>query len=60
LADSAAVLGDPYAPAALSEVPRDVLTWIVLGLTAWLAIGVLTARLFGALVSGNRRWWERD
>ena len=28
---------------------RDVLTWIVLGLTAWLAIGVLTARLFGAL-----------
>jgi hypothetical protein len=37
---------------ALSEVPRDVLTWIVLGLTAWLAIGVLTAQLFGALVSG--------
>jgi hypothetical protein len=33
------------------EVPCDVLTWIVLGLTAWLAIGVLTATLFGALVS---------
>jgi hypothetical protein len=30
-------------------VTRDVLIWIVLGLTAWLAIGVLTARLFGAL-----------
>jgi hypothetical protein len=35
----------------MSEVPRDVLIWIVLGLTAWLAIGVLTATLFGALVS---------
>jgi hypothetical protein len=45
---------------ALSEVPRDVLTWIVLGLPAWLAIGVLAAQLFGAFVSGNRRWWERD
>jgi hypothetical protein len=32
-------------------VPTDVLTWIVLGLTAWLAIGVLTATLFGALVT---------
>jgi len=37
---------------ALLEVPRDVLTWIVLGLTVWLAIGVLTARLFGAFISG--------
>ena len=36
------------------------MSWIVLGLTAWLAIGVLTARLFGAFVSGNRHWWERD
>ena len=30
---------------------RDVLAWIVPVLTVWLAIGVLTARLFGALVS---------
>jgi hypothetical protein len=35
----------------MEEVPRDVLTWIALVLTAWLAIGVLTANLFGALVS---------
>jgi hypothetical protein len=34
-------------------VPRDVLTWFVLGLTAWLAIGVLTASLFGALAGGQ-------
>jgi hypothetical protein len=34
----------------MEEVPRDVLTWIVLGLSAWLA-SVLTANLFGALVS---------
>jgi hypothetical protein len=32
----------------------------VLGLITWLAIGVLTARLFGAFVSGSRHWWERD
>jgi hypothetical protein len=25
--------------------------WLALGLTAWLAIGVLTASLFGAMVS---------
>ena len=30
---------------------RDVLAWIVPVLTVWLAIGVLTARLFGALVT---------
>jgi hypothetical protein len=35
----------------VSEVPADVLIWIVLGLTAWLAIGVLTATLFGALAA---------
>ena len=33
----------------MHPVTRDVLTWIVLGLTAWLAIGMLTARLIGAL-----------
>jgi hypothetical protein len=32
-------------------VTRDVLAWIVPVLTVWLAIGVLTARLFGALVT---------
>ena len=42
------------------EVSRDVLTWIMLGLAAWLGIGVLTARLFGAFVGGSRRWWEQD
>jgi hypothetical protein len=40
----------PARPPALSEVPRDVLTWLVLGLIVWLAIRVLTARLFGAFV----------
>ena len=45
---------DPSATrSAPSEVPRDVLTWFVLGLTAWLAIGVLTASLFGALAGGQ-------
>jgi hypothetical protein len=39
--------------AAVLEVPRDVLTWIVLSLTAWLAIGVLAARLFGALLGAQ-------
>jgi hypothetical protein len=34
----------------LSEVPRDVLTWIALGLTIWLYVGALTAQLFGAVV----------
>jgi hypothetical protein len=32
------------------------LTWIMPGLTAWLAIGVLTANLFGALVEE----WDED
>ena len=42
------------------EASRDVLTWIMLGLAAWLGIGVLTARLFGALAGGSQRWWEQD
>jgi hypothetical protein len=39
------------APSSRVGGARDVLTWIVLGLTAWLAIGVLAATLFGALVT---------
>ena len=51
LSDSAALLGWFLRDSpALSEVPRDVLTWFVLGLTYWLAIGVLTAKLFGAII----------
>ena len=50
LVDSARVL--PARPSNVLEMPRDVLTWIVLGLVAWLAIGVLTAILFGAFVGG--------
>ena len=38
------------APSSRVGGARDVLTWVVLVLTAWLAIGVLTATLFGALV----------
>jgi len=49
-ADSARVLQLRLQRLAVSEVSRDVLTWIVLGLTVWLGIGVLTASLFGALV----------
>ena len=29
------------------------------GLAVWLTVGALTARLFGAFVSGGRRPWER-
>ena len=44
---------------ALSEVPGDVLTWILLGFVVWLGVGVLAARLvFGAFGSGHS--WERD
>jgi hypothetical protein len=43
---------------ALSEVPRNVLNWIMFGLAAWLGIGVLTAWLFGGFVSGSRHSWE--
>ena len=50
LVDSARVL--PARPSNVLEMPRDVLTWIVLGLVAWLAIGVLTAILFGEFVGG--------
>jgi hypothetical protein len=39
---------------ALSEVPRDVLNWIIFGLAAWFGIGVLTAWLFGGFVSGSQ------
>jgi hypothetical protein len=45
---------------ALSELPRNVLNWIMFGLAAWLGIGVLAAWLFGAFVSGSRYSWERD
>ena len=38
------------APSSRVGGARDVLTWIVLGLTVWLAIGVLTARLLGVMV----------
>ena len=38
----------------MSEVPRDVLIWIVVGLIAWLAIfGVLTAQVLGAVVDAS-------
>ena len=54
-ADSVSVLRQRLSavPPRQSRVggARDVLTWIVFGLTAWLAIGVLTASLFGAVVS---------
>jgi hypothetical protein len=45
---------------ALSEVPGDVLRWVMFGLVAWLGIGVLTAQLFGVFVSGSRHSWEQD
>ena len=47
--DSAAVVNN--GSCVESEVPRDVLTWVVLCLAAWLAIGVLAAKLFGAFAS---------
>jgi hypothetical protein len=31
---------------------------LAVGLTIWLYVGVLTAQLFGAFVSGSR--WDRD
>jgi hypothetical protein len=39
---------------------RNVLTWLMFGLAIWLAVGALTAQLFGAFVSGGCRSWERD
>jgi hypothetical protein len=55
MTDSALVLQGPNAPSpparlAVPEVPTMSCTGIVLALTAWLCIGVLTARLFGAFV----------
>jgi hypothetical protein len=39
---------------------RNVLMLLAVGLTIWLYIGVLTAQLFGAFVSGSRRDRDED
>ena len=39
---------------------RNVLTLLAVGLTTWLYIGVLTARLVGAFVNVGRQSWEEE
>jgi hypothetical protein len=44
----------------LSEVARNVLTWLYVGLTIWLCLGALAARMFGAFVNGGRQSREDE
>jgi len=42
----------------VSEVPANVLTLLVVGLTIWLCLGALAAQLFSA--EGRQSWEDED
>jgi hypothetical protein len=47
-------------PACPSEVARNVLMLLAVGLTIWLCLGVLAAQLIGACVNVGRQSWEDE
>jgi hypothetical protein len=44
----------------LSEVARNVLTWLSVGLIIWLCLGALAAWMFGVFVNGGRQSWDDE